>query len=229
MFDGVTSARRGGPRFIDETAQAHATALIDDPRTTEQLALDAFVLLVKLGADVRPDVMVGRRGPTVQVLVTARDRETGAGLGFIEGQSEPVSLATVERRICESGLQPVIFDSEGTPFNLGREQRLYSRHQRRAMAARDGGCMFLDCERPPSWCEAHHTKQWVRDHGETNVDTGILFCTHHHMLFHDNGWEIRQEHGQNWLIPPPDVDPQQTPIAMRSKSAAARRLAAQAS
>ena len=57
----------------------------------------------------------------------------------------------------------------------------------------------------------------------------ILFCTHHHMLFHDNGWEIRHEHGQNWLIPPPDVDPQQTPIAMRSKSAAARRLAAQAS
>jgi hypothetical protein len=229
VFDGVTSPRRGGPRFVDESAQAHATALIDDPRTTEQLALDAFVQLVQLGADVRPDVMVGRRGPTVQVLVTARDLETGTGVGFIEGQSEPVSLATVERRICESGLQPVIFDSEGKPFDLGREQRLFSRHQRRAMAARDGGCMFLDCERPPSWCEAHHTDHWVRDHGETNVDAGILLCKHHHLLLHDNGWEIRRERGIFWLIPPPEIDPEQSPIAMPSKSAAARRLAAQAS
>lgn len=229
VFDGVTSPRRGGPRFVDEAAQAQASALVDDPRTTEQLALDAFVQLVQIGAEVRPEFMVGRGGPTVQVLVTARDLSTGTGLGFIEGQTEPVSIATVQRHICQNGLQPVIFDSDGKPFDLGREQRLYSRRQRRAMAARDGGCMFLDCERPPSWCEAHHTDHWERDHGETNVDAGILLCKHHHLLLHDNGWEIHRVGGTFWLIPPSEIDPTQTPILMPSKSAAARRLAAQAS
>jgi hypothetical protein len=229
VFDGITSPRRGGPRFVDEAAQTRASALVDDSRSTEQLALDAFVQLVQIGADVRPEFMVGRGGPTVQVLVTARDLSTRTGLGFIEGQTEPVSIATVERHICQSGLQPLMFDSDGTPFDLGREQRLYSRRQRRAMAARDGGCRFLDCERPPSWCEAHHADHWHRDHGETNVDVGILLCKHHHLLLHDQGWEIHRERGEFWLIPPPDVDPMQTPILMPSKSAAARRLAAQAS
>ena len=229
VFDGITSPRRGGPRFVDEAGQTQASAVVDDPRTTEQLALDAFVQLVQIGADVRPEFMVGRGGPTVQVLVTARDLSTGTGLGFIQGQTEPVSIATVERHICQNGLQPVLFDSDGKPFDLGREQRLFSRRQRRAMAARDGGCMFLDCERPPSWCEAHHTDHWKRDHGQTNVDAGILLCKHHHLLLHDNGWEIHCERGMFWLIPPPDVDPMQVPIPLRSKSAAARRLAAQAS
>jgi hypothetical protein len=126
----------------------------------------------------------------------------------------------VERHICQNGLQPVMFDSDGKPFDLGREQRLYSRRQRRAMAARDGGCRFLDCERPPSWCEAHHIDHWVRDHGETNVDAGILLCKHHHLLLHDNGWEIHRVRGEFSLIPPPDVDPIQRPILMPSKSAA---------
>jgi hypothetical protein len=120
----------------------------------------------------------------------------------------------------------VLFDDELQVVNLGREQRLYSRRQRIGIAVRDGGCLFVGCTRPPSWSEVHHTKHWVRDHGETNIELGILLCKHHHMMVHNNGWEITRERGKYWLIPPPDVDAAQTPIEMPTKSAAARHLAA---
>ncbi|WP_242419678.1 HNH endonuclease signature motif containing protein, partial [Frankia sp. CpI1-P] len=34
-------------------------------------------------------------------------------------------------------------------------------HLRRALAARDRGCTFPGCDRPPSWCEAHHVIHWT--------------------------------------------------------------------
>ncbi len=226
VFDGVTSPRRGGPRFVDEADSARAAAVVDDTRTTEQLALDAFVQLLQTGANVDPTQLVGSRGPAVQLLITDHDLRTRDGLGFIEGQTEPVSVATVERHICGSGTVPVHFDTDGQVVNVGRDRRLFTARQRIGIAARDGGCLFADCTRPPSWCEVHHTKHWVRDHGETNIDLGVLLCKHHHLMVHDNGWEIIRSHGRYWLIPPPDVDPARTPREMPTKSAAARHLAA---
>lgn len=225
VFDGVTSPRRGGPRFVDESAAAQEQAILDDPRTTEQLALDTFVQLIEIGAVTKPEHMVGRSGPAVQVLVTRRDLHTGVGFGTIEGQTEPISLATVERHVCSAGLETVIFDEYGQLLNVEREQRLYSRAQRRALAARDGGCRFPGCQRPPSWTEAHHIRHWKRDRGPTNIENGILLCKHHHLLVHNNGWEITHERGDYWLIPPRSVDAQQRPILMPSRSPVARRLA----
>lgn len=227
VFDGITSPRRGGPRFVDPDEAARAD-LTQDPRTTEQLALDAFVELVQLGALTGPNALVGTRGPAVQVLVTDHDLRARAGLGFIDGQTEPVSIATVERHICEAGVVPVHFDTDGQVVNVGKEQRLFTRRQRIALAARDGGCRFGDCDRPPSWCEAHHIDHWVRDDGHTNVDVGILLCRHHHLLLHNNGWEIEREKATYWLVPPPEIDPQQRRIPMPVKSATARRAMATA-
>ena len=87
--------------------------------------------------------------------------------------------------------------------------------------------MWGDCEREPSWCEAHHTKQWKRDGGCTNIDDGILLCKHHHLLLHDHGWEIVREGGEFYLVPPVGIDPEQRPIHLPSKSRALRRALAQ--
>ncbi|MFM9877379.1 MAG: hypothetical protein ACKVOG_05965, partial [Rhodoglobus sp.] len=69
-----------------------------------------------------------------------------------------------------------------------------------------------------------HIDHWIRDHGHTNVDRGILLCRHHHMLVHNNGWELVRAHGQTSFIPPPDIDPTRTPIPARAKSPALTRL-----
>ncbi|MFC0682441.1 HNH endonuclease signature motif containing protein, partial [Lysobacter korlensis] len=82
------------------------------------------------------------------------------------------------------------------------------------------GCRFPGCDRPPSWCEAHHLNEWARDGGRTDVADGILLCRHHHLLIHNNAWRIKRDRANYFLIPPRERDPRQTPIPMPSKSSA---------
>ena len=97
---------------------------------------------------------------------------------------------------------------------MGREQRLYAKQQCTALAARHGGCVFPDCERPASWCECHHINHWARDTERTDLVDGILLCRHRHLLLHNNGWGIRRD----------DIDNLRTPIRMHSHSHALTEL-----
>jgi hypothetical protein len=225
-YDAATSPRRGGPRFVDPTQAARADAISADPRTTEQIAVDSFVELIRIATLADPGEVLGRRGAAVQVIVTERDLSRRSGFGKIEGQSSPVSIDTVERHICESGIVPILFDSGGQSVNVGRDQRLFNRRQRIGMAARDGGCRFPDCDRPPSWTEAHHIDEWMRDFGKTDIADGILLCRHHHLLIHDNGWKVTRTGGDYFVVPPTSLDPDQRPIPAPTKSAGLRRLLA---
>jgi hypothetical protein len=229
IVDAATSPRLGGPRFVDEALAEKLDALLADPRTTEQVALDTVVELLRLGSGADVTAFIGARRPAAQVLVTLADLESGAGAAYFEGQTEPVSVATAQRLVCESGVQPILFGTEGNVLDLGRELRLFTRRQRIALAARDGGCSWTGCDRPPSWCEAHHINEWVRDRGRTDVDDGVLLCKHHHLLLHNNRWRIVRTGHQYALIPPADIDPTQTPRPVRSGSPARRRLLAGAS
>ncbi|WP_168627816.1 HNH endonuclease signature motif containing protein [Cryobacterium sp. BB307] len=223
VYDKLTSPRRGGPRFTTGPEQARAEQILADTRTTEQLASDGMLELIQLALDTDPQGVVGVNRPAVRVLVAATDLTDRTGRGWIEGQDYPVSITTVERNACLNGIELIVFDDRPLPVNLGREQRFFNRAQRRLLAARDGGCAWPDCDRPPEWTEAHHIRWWERDGGTTDIDNGILLC-HHHLLLHDEGWEIEtRDHdplARFWLIPPRDIDPTQTPRPMPSKSPA---------
>lgn len=223
-FDSVTSPRRGGPRFVDARSTARAQRIADDDRTTGQLALDAFVELLRIG-DSADETILGNRRPAVQVLVTADDLRTGRGIARDEGSREAISVATAARHICSAGTVPVQFDTDGQVLNVGRDQRLFTHRQRIGLAARDGGCRFPGCDRPPSWTEAHHINEWYRDGGRTDLIDGILLCRHHHLLVHNNGWKVTRSEARYFVVPPPSIDPQQVPIPAPPRSAAVRRLA----
>ena len=214
--DAITAPRRGGPRFVDAAEAARAEKLINDARTNEQLAVDALVDLVRVATLADEGTVLGARRVAVRLHVTERDLRRGQGLARFEGQPEAVSIATAERHSCESGVVPILFDTDGSVLNLGRDQRNFSPRQRIGLAARDGGCRFPECDRPPSWTEAHHAEQWERDHGETNIDNGILLCRHHHMLVHNNGWEI-ERHDHDFVLLPPPGSGRAGPIAMPPK------------
>ena len=224
IFDRATSPRRGGPRFVNRDDAATTQTVLDDPRTTEQLVSDVFLELLRHGANADSSQLLGTGAPVVRVLVSEKSLASGQGHAHIEGQSTPVSMFTFERFACGAVVVPIKFDESGSVIDVGREQRLYTRIQRIALAARDGGCRWTNCDRPPSWCEAHHTKFWARDGGSTNLADGILLCRHHHLLLHNNGWEIARDGGDYFLIPPRDIDPAQRRIPMPSKSAALREL-----
>jgi len=130
----------------------------------------------------------------------------------------PVSWGTIEQHLCNTGTLGILFDDDGQCVNVGRDQRLFTEKQRAGLAVRDGGCMWPGCDRPASWTEAHHIKQWAAEHGNTDIADGILLCRRHHMMLHHNGWQVLRNGGKYWLRPPASVDPQQNLIPLPSKS-----------
>jgi hypothetical protein len=218
-------APRRGPRFVDPDARASADELVRDERSNDQITVDTFVELVRLATNVDDGTVLGSRHPVVQIHVADRDLRGRRGLGTIDGQLDPVSIATIERYLCESGGVPIEFDQSGEVLDVGREQRTFTRRQRIALAARDGGCRFPGCNRPASWAEAHHINEWSKG-GKTDVADGILLCRHHHMMIHNNGWKVSREVADYYVTPPESVDPQRRRIPMPTRSRTLQRALA---
>lgn len=224
VVDAGTSPRRGGPRFTTEEGKARYASIGEDPRSTEQLALDTVLSVLEVGRTADTSVL-GPTGAPVQVLIAERDLRSGEGPATIEGQPIAVSAETARRRICADGYSPIVVDPVGRrAIDLGHSRRLFSARQRRMISARDGGCLIPDCPRPPGWCEAHHIHEWGRG-GATDVDDGVLLCRFHHLMVHNNGWRIVRDANGYWLVPPPDLDPVQRRIQLPSKNPILARVA----
>jgi Domain of unknown function (DUF222) len=111
-------------------------------------------------------------------------------VGRLDGQfTGPIHPHAIERLLCDSSISRVVTGPDSRPLNAGRTRRTPTPAQRRAIIARDQGCRFPGCDRPPGWCEAHHTTPW-HDGGPTDLDHLILFCDHHHHVVHQPDWTI---------------------------------------
>ncbi len=211
--DAVTAPRRGGPRFVDPAQQERARAIVDDERTHAQLALDSVVEMIRIAGESDPGRVFGTARPAVRVTISLDDLRAevpgaGGGSAHVESSAEPLSAATARRYLCDAGVLPIVFGGRSEILDVGRTERCFTRSQRVALAARDGGCRWPGCDRPPSWTEAHHIDPWSAG-GRTDVADGILLCRHHHMLLHNNGWSVVRSRGPGEfeLVPPPDIDP----------------------
>ncbi|TFC88004.1 DUF222 domain-containing protein [Cryobacterium sinapicolor] len=142
-----------------------------------------------------------------------------AAHGLIDGNPVPISQETIDRLLCDTGTRGIKFDDNGLIVNVGREARLFTEKQRAAMAVRDGGCLWIDCDRSPAWNEAHHINEWLKDNGYTDLADGVLLCHPHHLLLHNQHWTIIRTGTQYWLRPPVEVDLEQTLVALPSKRA----------
>ena len=76
-------------------------------------------------------------------------------------------------------------------LDMGRNTRLATPSQARAVRIRDTGCIFPSCDRPAPWCDIHHVDGWTRHNGPTDVDNLVCLCTRHHTLIHNSKWTIR--------------------------------------
>jgi hypothetical protein len=162
---------------------------------------------------VRHGAMPAARGerPRLVITATADTLRTGAGFGRTNSGDE-LSGEAVRRIGCDADLFALIMTKHGAPLKLGRRRRSVSPTQWVAICARDIGCVFPGCTRPPEFCDAHHLKHWG-DFGFTDDDNLALLCGHHHELIHHSPWEIYLgEDRMPWLRPPPWIDPERTPI-----------------
>src|SRR5690606_6482299 len=123
-----------------------------------------------------------RATSTVMAVIQLSDLEKGTGVGWLDDIDEPVSAQTVQELACDAGFARIVIGPHGEVLSLGRKERFFSPAQRRALAVRDGGCVWPQCTAPPSWCHAHHVIEYENG-GRTDIDNGALLCpAHHHML-----------------------------------------------
>jgi hypothetical protein len=99
-----------------------------------------------------------------------------------------ISPGLARKLACEAGVIPVVLGGKSQPLDVGRKRRFHTKAQRIAMAVRDQGCAAQGCERPGSWCHAHHLTPWSAG-GGTSVKDGVLLCPRHHTLAHHHDYE----------------------------------------
>ncbi|MFD5215695.1 DUF222 domain-containing protein [Microbacterium sp. NPDC058345] len=205
--DSALRPRRGGPRFIDEAERERAEELTADTRTNDQLGYDLFIDVLRAGALADADSVFGTRQAGVRVIQIV-DQATGNPVsGYTEDYGRSLPPQSVAQRMCDTGAVSVTVDSCGNPLDVGREHRLFTPKQRIALAGRDGGCLWKGCDRPSSYCEAHHIDEWQADKGRTDIDRGVLLCRHHHMQLHHGGWRITRVGKGDFVLHPPGDEP----------------------
>jgi hypothetical protein len=127
---------------------------------------------------------------TLVVIIGIEALTSGVGAGTLE-TGERISAGAVRRLACRAGIIPMVLGGESVVLDMGREQRLFDRYQRIALAQRFGGCATDGCDRPPSWTEAHHKDPW-RQGGRTDLADGLPLCPpHHHMADRPDRWDMR--------------------------------------
>ena len=136
-----------------------------DQRKADRRYADAFLQLCQNSTEHLCDV----RGERPQIVVTIGYDSMLGKLAQPPGMLEsggPLSAAATRRIACDSRIIPVVLGTKSEPLDVGRSSYVVPQPMRRALIARDGGCAFPSCDRPPSWCDAHHGQHWA-DGGPT--------------------------------------------------------------
>jgi hypothetical protein len=154
-----------------------------DPRSPAQRRADALgeVCRRSLDSSERPEV-AGER-PHVVVNVDLETLEGRVGHRCELEDVGPISQETARRLVCDAGVSRIITKGRSEPLDVGRKTPTVPAALRRAVVARDGHCRYPGCDRPQSWCDAHHIQHWA-DGGETKLSNLVLLCRPHHRAVH---------------------------------------------
>ncbi|MGY1832895.1 DUF222 domain-containing protein [Geodermatophilus sp. SYSU D01180] len=195
-----------GGEKLQTALEAHVQAdrPAGDDRTRAQRLGDALVQVADnaLATGTLP-ILRGHR-PQIAVRVDLDDLVDPHGspnAGRL-GSGATISAARARWLACDGTISRVVFGPAGTPLDLGREQRLMSRHIRRAAELRDGGCVFAGCGAPTWWCDVHHLIHWI-DGGDTSLDNSALLCERHHTEAH-HGFRVERQPDGRWRTYRPD-------------------------
>lgn len=103
---------------------------------------------------------------------------------------QELSYDTVTRLACDSFIRRVVLDERGVPIDVGRSRRTAGDSQWAALNAIYATCGWKGCDRPISWCQAHHINEWEHG-GPTDLDNLVPLCSRHHHAVHEGRWSIK--------------------------------------
>lgn len=182
-LDELTSPRRLGQNRLDPaTGRTLATSTLRG---------QGFMDLLEHHLDLTS--LPGSAGSpfTIVVHLDLDTLRTGLGVAAVE-TGHRISAAEARRLACQAAIIPMVLGGNSIPLDLGRERRLFSKHQKIAMDHTYQGCAAENCDRPPSRVEYHHTNPWHQG-GNTNLTNGLPLCPpHHHMADRPNHWDMRR-------------------------------------
>jgi hypothetical protein len=165
----------------------------DDTRTTDQRRADGLSEIVETAVKSGGLPMLSGSSLAIQVDVPLLTLSGGtSGPSKLSGTTRtPVWFTpdAAQRMACDASVRRLLLDTRGVALDLGRESRIFSSAQRKALAARDQGCRFPGCGRPPAHTDGHHLVPWARG-GATDLSNGLLLCRFHHRRVHEGGWTI---------------------------------------
>jgi len=158
----------------------------EDDRTQPQRRADAITEICRQWLD-RPDrpTVAGER-PDVTVTVPIGVLSSEGVDGVELDHAGPVGLQTARRIACDASVRRVVLSGRSEPLDVGRSTPVIPPWMRRAVFLRDQHCRLPGCDRPKTWCDAHHAVHWA-DGGETALPNLMLLCRRHHRLVHERG------------------------------------------
>jgi hypothetical protein len=178
-----------------------------DTRTVPQRQADALIELCGRARTADDFPTTGGEPPHVTITIDWEALRTGLGTATLD-YGQHISAAGARRMACDCKVIPVVLGGDSEPLDVGRAQRTVPMGIRRAVMARDGGCSFPGCDRPPGLCEAHHVRHWI-DGGVTAAHNCCLLCAAHHQQVHRQNWDITIRGGHVEFRPPAIIGPDQ--------------------
>lgn len=113
----------------------------------------------------------------------------------LRGDKWGLARSAAEQLLCDSRLVATLFAGRTNILDANTADEQFSLTQRRALAARDRGCVFPGCQTHPRHCDTHHLQHRALG-GPTSIDNAATLCRFHHRLVHDHGWTLASgEHG----------------------------------
>ena len=184
----------------------------------ERSTLRALALVELIGKGAAGAAPSGK-GPTVDISLVIHDDHPDRAIS----PQGIIVTRDVQRHLgCDPTITPIWINRNAPPDNdvcrspgcslprerdtvtvdVGRGSRYATPAQRRALAARDGGCVFPGCDIPVGWCDAHHVVAWQHG-GATDLANLAMLCRHHHGVTHRRGWTMTAEADQTftWTTP----------------------------
>ncbi|MDQ0735951.1 HNH endonuclease signature motif containing protein [Arthrobacter agilis] len=199
----VTSDAGAGAPTTSAGATSAPRSGAPDPAgpTRAQRLLEGLVSACRIALSTTGLPATGGHRPQVMVTIDYKDLTGATEHAGHAVFAEQITASTIRKLACDADLIPLVLGGSGQVLDVGRAQRLFPPHLRRALVARDKGCAFPDCTIPASWCEAHHLTPWSHG-GSTSLDNGVLLCSRHHHLIHQGTWTIETRNGIPWFTPP---------------------------
>ncbi len=198
--------------YLDSEGRAALRATLEplarshdgDERNRERRLADALVELCGHALDGGALPQHSGQRPHLQVTVTLATLQGKPGSPAAELEmAGPIAGETARRLGCDAAVSRVVFGPGSTVLDVGRATRVPQPATRRAVIARDRGCVWPGCGRPASWGEIHHLHHWAHG-GSTDLDNLVVICRAHHFRVHEVGWRlIRTDNGYLAVAPSP--------------------------